>query len=81
MTYDAWETIFYFPEDNMFTDSCGMPIHNMLELITVNDLYLFRKGIRQEFTLLSHHRIGVVIVGQDDDYLEYVDGEGIFIKQ
>lgn len=34
--------IFYFEEENFFTDEDGQVIENIFEFITPNDLYLFR---------------------------------------
>jgi hypothetical protein len=40
--YHAILTVFYNPIENIFYDQCGIRIINIFEIITPNDLFLFK---------------------------------------
>lgn len=51
--YDAILYIDYDPVQNSFYDECGQHIVNILELITPNNLYLFKKR-PEEYSYFTH---------------------------
>jgi hypothetical protein len=45
--YQTIYYIYYSKSENMFYDPCGILIENIFEIITPNDLFLFRKNPRK----------------------------------
>ena len=45
--YDAVLYIRWEENENLFYDECGFRINNVFEMITPNDLYLFRHDCNQ----------------------------------
>jgi len=52
LPYHALVYVHYDRDENMFYDQCGMPIWNIFDTITPNDLLLFRHN--PENCVFSH---------------------------
>jgi len=50
--YDGILQLFYDPEENIFYDQCGIRIINIFEVLTPNDLFLFKQN--QEYNIFYH---------------------------
>jgi len=60
--------VFHCMEENFFLDECGQPIHNIFELITPNDLFLYREDPGHNiFPLRDHKDVWVEILNDYDD--------------
>lgn len=41
--------LIYYPEENIFYDECGMRVTNILEMLTPNDLFMFKRFPRDYY--------------------------------
>lgn len=58
--------LYFYPEENLFRDGGGFIIENLLDIITSNELYLFRQGVKQEFFHRFYSSVEVFIERPED---------------
>lgn len=67
--------LYYYPLDHIFVDDGGFPVFNIFNMITPNELFLFRHC--KEYMIVQHCRnpeVGVELIWPDDDEMDAYDG-------
>ena len=73
-SFDDMMFLHYYPDENIFYDECGKQIENIFEILTADDLLLFKKDPRRKYFVYckNKHVLCKILIkdGEGEDYHE-----------